>query len=668
MRQLTACNGSEQLVKGIRIQTHTCRVAVVGSGAAGMAAALRLAERGVTDVVLLTEDLLAGTSRNTGSDKQTYYKLTLSGDEPDSIGQMAQTLFSGGSMDGDLARVEASLSAECFFWLASKGVPFPRNTYGEAVGYKTDHDPLSRASSAGPLTSRLMVESLQDALGATPVQLFDRQQAVKLLTDRRTGAVRGVLCLSLAGPDPVYSLVMCQAVVWAVGGPALVYADVVYPGSQLGGTAPALEAGAAAVNLTEWQYGLASIAPRWNVSGSYQQVLPAYVSTDPDGRNPRHFLDEGIPDRMKRLGAVFCKGYQWPFDVRKLPGSSQVDLLVYRETVLRGRRVFLDFGQNPDGLSLARADLDAETAAYLDRTQAWAPLPWQRLRQMNEPAFAFYLDHGVDLSRERLEIRLSAQHHNGGLAVDANWETTLPGLFAVGEVSGTHGVYRPGGSALNSGQVGALRAAQAIERRLGVEPDPVFDTTDLLGQAADYLGGRCEPEQDGLEPELLQAWQLAGERMSRLAGPLRDTTQLNAAFDAVSQALADSRRFLGISSLPGLSLACRYRDMLLTQRFLLGAMRDYLQHGGVSRGSALYLDPAGEVPGGVPDVFRARTGPDTLTGSVQRTWLETPGDLLSPLRVNWRPVRPLPHPDEAFEVVWQAWRRENAQEGRQHET
>ena len=48
------------------------------------------------------------------------------------------------------------------------------------------------------------------------------------------------------------------------------------------------------------------------------------------------------------MSLVFLKGYQWPFDIRKaLDGSSLIDLLVYRETVLRGRRVFLDFRRNP---------------------------------------------------------------------------------------------------------------------------------------------------------------------------------------------------------------------------------------------------------------------------------------------------------------------------------
>ena len=79
--------------------------AVVGSGASGFCAANSLLKQGVKDVALITENVLSGTSRNTGSDKQTYYKLTLAGDVSDSVAEMAQTLFGGGCMDGDTALV-----------------------------------------------------------------------------------------------------------------------------------------------------------------------------------------------------------------------------------------------------------------------------------------------------------------------------------------------------------------------------------------------------------------------------------------------------------------------------------------------------------------------------------------------------------------------------------
>ena len=66
------------------------------------------------------------------------------------------------------------------------------------------------------------------------------------------------------------------------------------------------------------------------------------------------------------------------------------------------------------------------------------------------------------MSKEPLEIAVCAQHINGGADVDINWQTSVENLFAVGETAGTFGIYRPGGSALNSTQVGALRVSEYI--------------------------------------------------------------------------------------------------------------------------------------------------------------------------------------------------------------
>ena len=85
---------------------------------------------------------------------------------------------------------------------------------------------------------------------------------------------------------------------------------------------------------------------------------------------------------------------------------------------------------------------------------------------MNPAAIALYREHGIDLAREPLEIAVCAQHNNGGLAANHWWESVnIRHLFPVGEVNGSHGIYRPGGSALNSGQVGGFRAAEYIARR-----------------------------------------------------------------------------------------------------------------------------------------------------------------------------------------------------------
>ncbi|MEA4889664.1 MAG: FAD-binding protein [Clostridiaceae bacterium] len=664
-------NGKTMIVAGITVSVLDFPAVVVGSGAAGLAAAMRLEKGGLCRTALLTESFQAGTSRNTGSDKQTYYKLSLAGDMPDSITELADTLFQGGCMDGDLARIEAALSADCFHWLCDLGVPFPRNQYGEAVGYKTDHDPKCRATSAGPLTSRWMVECLEKALQKTSIQILDGWQVIRLLTDAEGREIRGLLCLNRQNPTERadrYLIVRSRRVIFAVGGPAMLYADSVYPASQMGASGLALEAGVRGKNLTEWQYGLASLKPRWNVSGSYQQVLPRYFSTDQAGGDCREFLEECLPDETQRLGAVFRKGYEWPFDVRKIAGSSLIDLLVYQETILRNRRVFLDYQVNPGQKPICLDKLDSETADFWHRAGINQETPFQRLLHLNQPAVDFYRSQGVDLAREPLEIRLCAQHHNGGLAGDGWWQSNLAGFYPIGEVNGSHGVYRPGGSALNSGQVGALRAARHIcsewradsarldDRELQncwIEPEFEPAICRQIEEKVSWVENRLSPDRP-LFP-LAEAWKRAVRRMSRAAGAFRAIEHLEAAERENSEELAAVDRTLYVAAAGQLSMACRYRELLQTERYYLAAMLDYVRRGGVSRGSALYLDPAGQLPAsGLPEWSRCRlprAGRPDHADEIQE--LDTAA---GEIKFTWRPVHPLPRPDDVFEQVWRECR------------
>ena len=102
--------------------------------------------------------------------------------------------------------------------------------------------------------------------------------------------------------------------------------------------------------------------------------------------------------------------------VKVMSGSSIIDLLVYRETVLLGRRIYLDFRNNPSMLeSLPFDTLSDEAHAYLENAGACFGNPLERLLHMNAPAYDLYLSKGVDLKTEMLEIALCAQHNNGGL-------------------------------------------------------------------------------------------------------------------------------------------------------------------------------------------------------------------------------------------------------------
>lgn len=315
------------------------------------------------------------------------------------------------------------------------------------------------------------------------------------------------------------------------------YHDSVYPVSQTGSTGMAFEAGASGKNLTEWQFGMASLNPRWNVSGTYMQVLPSFISTDQDGNDEKEFLLDYFNELPDLLSMVFLKGYQWPFDVNKIfGGSSVIDLLVYQETVLKKRRVFLDYRVNPGNLEKDRdlpyASMIPEAKEYLSQAGACFGTPIERLKHMNEPAILFYQDHHVDLFKERLEIAVCAQHNNGGLSTNHLWETNLSGLYAIGEVCASHGVTRPGGTALNAGQVGAVRAAEGIFLKKRTHMKEASPSTEsgikerLRIQALDRI--RLSEHAEGNCP-LSELWINASKRMSAAAGMIRNQVQMETA-------------------------------------------------------------------------------------------------------------------------------------------
>ncbi|MDO4328716.1 MAG: FAD-binding protein [Lachnospiraceae bacterium] len=636
----------------MRIQELRIENIVIGTGAAGFQAALRLHQNGETDLAILAENVNAGTSRNTGSDKQTYYKLSLASGDLDSVRTMAEDLFAGQCVDGDQALCEAALSSRSFFRLTELGVPFPCTEYGEFMGYKTDHDRGRRATSAGPYTSKLMTECLERSVKEKNIKVMDQMQVIRLLV--KDNEIYGVLCLDKNGKEEAsYLLIWCRNVILATGGPAGMYHDSVYPVSQLGSSGLAFEAGAAGKNLTEWQFGLASLNPRWNVSGTYMQVLPRFVSTDPDGQDEREFLMDFFETEEEMLSMVFLKGYQWPFDVNKIfGGSSVVDLLVYQETILKGRKVYLDFTKNPGGGNIPFEKLSQEAYDYLKQAGALFGTPIDRLRQMNEPAISFYQDHNVDLYHEKLEIAICAQHNNGGISTDAYWETRIRGLFAVGEVCGSHGVTRPGGTALNAGQVGAVRAAEKVHlRKLHEKKTMVSIVIEqfLREEVQEFVK---LPDQASGSIVLGELWQKAAKRMSAYGGMIRKRENLESALKETETELDG---YLGLVKRPTaaqLPLFYRLRDMLISQKVYLFAMLDYTKSGAGSRGSALYTDKDGRRPDlKLPELYRCRLDQGTHGGIVQEITLND-----AQCSSEWRSVRPLPEVDYFFENQWKAYR------------
>lgn len=647
----------------MKLTEQTITHIIIGSGAAGFQAALRLYQNGERDLAIITENIKSGTSRNTGSDKQTYYKLTLSGNDADSVRNMAEDLFAGQCVDGDQALCEAALSARCFFTLTELGVPFPCTEHGEFMGYKTDHDRGRRATSAGPYTSKLMTEALERSVKEKQILILDQMQAIQILT--YMNQVKGILCLDKnIHSEPAYKIIWCKNVILATGGPAVMYHDSVYPVSQTGSTGMAFEAGASGKNLTEWQFGMASLNPRWNVSGTYMQVLPTFISTDQDGNDEKEFLLDYFNELPDLLSMVFLKGYQWPFDVNKIfGGSSVIDLLVYQETVLKKRRVFLDYRVNPGNLEKDRdlpyASMIPEAKEYLSQAGACFGTPIKRLKHMNEPAILFYQDHHVDLFKERLEIAVCAQHNNGGLSTNHLWETNLSGLYAIGEVCASHGVTRPGGTALNAGQVGAVRAAEGIFLKKRTHMKEASPSTEsgikerLRIQALDRI--RLSEHAEGNCP-LSELWINASKRMSAAAGMIRNQVQMETALKETEDDICQFMQKAKSPSVSQLSLFYKLYDMLLSQKMYLFAMLDYAKAGGGSRGSALYTDSTGELPGfpgcqTFGELYRCRLDQKMHGQEVQEVTLKegTPS-------ASRRPVRPLPDVDYFFENQWRIYR------------
>lgn len=650
---------------GLSCPCFAVNTLIIGSGAAALNAALRLFDLGQKDIAIVTESWGAGTSNNAGSDKQTYYKQSLSGPEPDSPYKMAEDLFSGGSMHGDIALCEAQNSVKSFFNLVGLGVPFPHDRFGGYVGFKTDFDPLGRGTSAGPLTSHLMFEALAGEVKKKGIPVFNEHDICVLLTQKKEDNqhVIGAAALDkaeLAAGRLGVVLFNAVNVVLGTGGPGGLYRTSVYPKSQLGSHGLALSIGAVGQNLTESQFGIASIKFRWNLSGTYQQVLPRYVSTDLEGRGEKEFLNEYFPDMGTLATAIFLKGYQWPFDPRKVQnyGSSLIDVLVYQETRVKKRRVFLDYTANPSGggrlEDFSFADLGQEAYAYLEKSGVLFGTPIERLKAMNLQAVNLYKEHNIDLEKDYLEIAVCAQHNNGGLRGNIWWESNIKHLFPVGEVNGTHGVYRPGGSALNAGQVGSQRAALFIAKQYSTSP---LDEKTFAGAVSAKIKkildfAESTTRHPDLDDKFLHSTRREiQDRMSSFGAHIRDYKRIEDARTKAWDLYERMQKEMRVSSLKKLPEAFKNLDLCLTHAVYLDAITEYIHKGGKSRGSFLVLDKDGQKPNEkLGDEWRFSLNEEDFF--VEKKILEVRLDEKNKIVKNWIDIRPIPKEEGWFENVW----------------
>ncbi|MBQ8763668.1 MAG: FAD-binding protein [Clostridia bacterium] len=547
---------------------------IIGSGAAAYSAADWLYKEGITDIAIITENRLSGTSRNTGSDKQTYYKMSMDGNSLDSPYKMAQDIFSAGCCDGEKMYLQSVNSIKCFLRLCDYGVGFPQDKFGGFPGYKTDHDNTVRATSIGPLTSKVMTEKLENAVlykNRTP--LLDNRQVVEILKEGNRAI--GVAALNTETNE--FECFYSQNTICATGAPACIYENSVYPESQHGMTGVLLEAGVHLCNFAQWQYGMASVDFRWNVSGSFMQVIPRFVSVDENG-NEHDFLNCYFETAEEMCGNIFLKGYQWPFSFERAKMSSNIDIAVHNE-VEKGRKVYLDYTANPKGFCFD--NLDNEARQYLEKNNATGDTPVERLKKLNSKAIDVYLNQKIDISKEKLRIAVCAQHNNGGVYTDNNCETDVKGLYVIGEAAGTFGLARPGGTALNDTQVSGLLCARHI--------------TEKSAFSYDFEAAECcyEKYKDFITDNDVD-YSYLKTKMSRCAAFLRNREECVALLDEINDKISNY-------PLRHKSLSDYFydKDMLISAKALLETIIGEMPLTG-SRGGAVYFEK-GEIAAENPE-------------------------------------------------------------------
>ena len=350
------------------------------------------------------------------------------------------------------------------------------------------------------------------------------------------------------------TVVRARAVVLATGGAGAAFAVNVFPDDCTGdGYALAYRAGAQLVNLEFIQIGLSSVKTKLACSGSMMRASPRLVN-DRDEEFLSHYFAPDTP--MPQIyNVLFTKGASWPVSLEE--PSHRIDIAVERERAA-GRRVFLDFSRNPDSLDWEALDLAIlrwyrqVKGVDLD-DPALHQSPLHRLEAINPQSVAWLRERGIDLEAgERVEIAPAIQHFQGGVKIRIHGETTLPGLYAAGEVAGgQHGANRPGGNALLDCQVFGRIAGESAART-AAELAPLAESA----LAAAVSGLTALTEEGGLPAAEVRAY--AQRIVAKAAGVMRTESGLRAGLEA----LASLRKEGLAADEHGLAYAVETRNIL----------------------------------------------------------------------------------------------------------
>jgi hypothetical protein len=255
----------------------------------------------------------------------------------------------------------------------------------------------------------------------------------------------------------------------------------------------------------------------------------------------------------------------------------------------------MDFNRNPlpvpgdTEFSLDR--LDDDVRAYLANSGALLAHPIDRLRKMNPLSIELYKRYKYDITRDPLEFAVNNQHMNGGLAVDTWGATNLEGCYAVGESAGTHGVTRPGGAALNAGQVFGTRCAEHVAAKRKRHEKAGAEKVLIEEAVANTL----QSLQANSTLKAVAIQKDVQDRMSDHAAILCNIADVRAAVDA-ARGLNETIRQEGVA-FDGANEALRalqWRQMAIASEAVLTSLAFYLERGGGSRGARAVCSPDGD--------------------------------------------------------------------------
>ncbi|MCU6663197.1 MAG: L-aspartate oxidase [Silvania sp.] len=403
----------------------TCDVLIIGSGAAGLSLALRLAPH--QKVIVL--------SKGPVSEGSTFYAqggIAAVFDETDSIdSHVDDTLIAGaGIVDPHAARFVASNARQCVQWLIDQGVLF--DTHMQANGEEGYH--LTREGGhshrrilhAADATGKEVETTLvSQALSHPNIQVLERSNAVDLIISDKIGlpGTRRVVGAWVWNRNKE-TVETCRAksVVLATGGASKVYQYTTNPDISSGdGIAMAWRAGCRVANL------------------EFNQFHPTALF-HPQARN---FL---LTEALRGEGAHLKR----PDGTRFMPDFDERGELAPRDIVARA----IDH-------EMKRLGVDC---MYLDISHK----PEEFVRQHFPTIYEKLMGLGIDLTKDPVPVVPAAHYTCGGVMVDDHGRTDVDGLYAIGEVSytGLHGANRMASNSLLECLVYGWSAAEDIIKRM----------------------------------------------------------------------------------------------------------------------------------------------------------------------------------------------------------